>query len=265
MHSAPALPELDTAWLQSLFDRFDAMAREAVQHPDPQEKADGTVVTRLDREVSAMVRDAVGRRYPESGLISEEEPEHYRADADWQWVLDPLDGTAAFARGFPVWGMGLGVMHRGEPRGGFLRFPVVNETFTCMDGTVTVNGEPWHPAPVNRVPDTENVLIGSGLQGVLPMDALRGIKLRNYGSSLYHLVCLGIGRAEAVINARCYLWDLVQALPFTRARGCVEVYCDGRPLSVKSILDATDDHFRVPEPFVVGEPHIVEQVLQRWR
>ena len=101
--------------IADLLDGFDARAMAAFRQVSTHIKADGTPVTRVDQETTEAVQTALRKRFPNYGILSEENPEDYLPDAEWQWVLDPLDGTAMFARGFPVWGIGLGLMRGQTP------------------------------------------------------------------------------------------------------------------------------------------------------
>jgi myo-inositol-1(or 4)-monophosphatase len=251
-------------WLGPLLAEFDRLALNAFQSVKAEAKADGSVVTELDRAVSQLTKETLRSRFPRAGFLSEEEATHYLPEAENQWVLDPIDGTAGFVRGFPVWGFGLGLMRRLEPCEGYLRFPLLAETCACVNGVISVNGGAFSPPETPAVADTHNVLIGSGLHGILALDRLKGIKLRNWGSNLYHLVSLALGRSEAMITQRCYIWDLVPGLPFTRARGFVEKYLDGRPFQLGDLFHGSR-RFRLEVPIVIGPADQVDDILARLR
>src|SRR3954466_4718714 len=123
------------------------------------DKADGSSVTRADREASAHVLRRLNGYTPDYGVISEEERVSYLPDARWQWAVDPLDGTASFARGLPVWGLAMGLLNGPEPVAGYLHFPMVRQTFTSENGVALLNGAPVPPAPTHLAPDTLNVMI----------------------------------------------------------------------------------------------------------
>lgn len=249
--------------VRDLLDAFDRIALEAFHEVSADMKADGTPVTRVDREVTDLVLQALKARFPDHGILSEEEAELWQPQAAWQWVLDPLDGTAMFARGLPVWGMGLGLMHRNEPVEGYLSFPVVGERFRCAGGRLLVNERPFRPGPGNRMPHTRTILVGSDLLRELPLQRVADYKMRNFGTNLYHLMAVALGRAEVMISPRTYLWDLAPALPFTRQRGQVERYLDGTPFRIEDIRSPAGEARRLRQPLLVGDPVAVERVLAR--
>ena len=85
------------------------------------------------------------------------------------------------------------------------------------------------------------------------------VKLRVFGSNLYHMASLAMGRAEAMICGRVYLWDLAAALPMTRARGFSERYVDGRPFDLGEVLRAANR--RVAAPLVLATPQRIEEIV----
>jgi fructose-1,6-bisphosphatase/inositol monophosphatase family enzyme len=223
------------------------------------EKTDGSSVTRADREASTLVLDRLKSQTPEIGIISEEERQSYRPEALWQWAVDPLDGTASFARGLPVWGLGMGLMRGTDPIAGYLRFPAIRQTFTFEDRVGLLNGQPISDSPDGVAADTRNVMITS-IHEFVDVRRIEGHRFHNLGSNLYHLLMLACGRCEAIITGPCYLWDLAPALPFTRARGCVERYLDGSKLDIRPLL-LPGYGFPVRQPLVVGPEATVDRLL----
>ena len=72
-------------------------------------------VSEVDRAVEALVRERVGARFPGHGVIGEEVEEAPAADAEYVWAIDPIDGTANFVNGFPLFAVSIGVLHHGRP------------------------------------------------------------------------------------------------------------------------------------------------------
>ncbi|MCH8074435.1 MAG: hypothetical protein IIC13_16745 [SAR324 cluster bacterium] len=249
--------------IRSIFRTYDEAALSAFRQvsTEAEAKADGTAVTRLDREASQLVLETLSAHTPQYGVISEEESEPILPGAEWRWVIDPLDGTASFARGFPVWGLGIGLMRGGEPMEGFLRFPALNETYACAGGLFTFNGSPVRPPASPPLPDTRHYLVDSSLHKWLSSyDPFSGTKLRAFGSNLYHMACLALGRAEAMICGRVYLWDLAPALPMTRAAGLVERYVDGGTFDLGEL--GAHNGFRIRGPLVIAPPETLESLVR---
>jgi len=254
------LPAAHAELIARLFRQYDALALGAFRDIRAETKVDGTTVTRVDREASHLVSEALKAHTPDFGVLSEEEAQPYRPEARWQWVIDPLDGTASFARGYPVWGLGIGLLEEDRPRQGFLRFPALDETYACDGDALTFNGRPLAPLEPDALGDTRNFLLDSSLHKRIQSFApLRDFKLRVFGSNLYHMVSLAMGRAEAMICGRVYLWDLAAALPMTRARGFTERYVDGRPFDLGEVLRAPNH--RVGAPLILSTPERIDEIV----
>ena len=248
------------ALIAELFQRFDALALRSFRSIRAEMKKDGTTVTAVDREVSRVVTAALKAHTPEYGVISEEEAEAHLPTARWQWVVDPLDGTASFARGYPVWGLGIGLMEGDRPAEGYLRFPALDESYAFDGERLRFNGRPVPPLEPPAVGDTHNYLLDSSLHKRFQSFApLREVKLRVFGSALYHLASLALGRAEAVICGRVHLWDLAAALPMTRAQGLVERYVDGSAFDLVEVLRA--ETYRVRLPLVLATPERIDRIV----
>jgi fructose-1,6-bisphosphatase/inositol monophosphatase family enzyme len=256
--TAPHLP-----FIRSLFQQYDTLALRHFGNVRPEAKADGSAVTRLDREASATIVAALKDYTPDFGIVSEEEATAYRSDAEWKWVIDPVDGTASFARGYAVWGLGIGLMHEDRPVEGYMRFPVLGETFLFADGQGMHNGQPMSVAPPFSISDTHNVLTSSTLHAEIPYQKLAHFKLRSLGSTLYQLGCLAMGRADAMICPASYLWDLAAGLPFTRAAGLVERGIDGAPFRLEEVAHSPE--YRMSAPILIGRPAEVEALASALR
>src|SRR5690606_32076837 len=85
-------------------------------------------VTVADRAGEAAMRALIAARYPDHGIVGEEFGSQH-ADAEYVWVLDPIDGTRAFITGVPVWGILIGLTHNGRPLLGMVHQPFTGERF----------------------------------------------------------------------------------------------------------------------------------------
>ncbi len=96
-------------------------------------KSDLTPVTAVDRQVEDFVIEQIAARYPSHRILSEEGGA-LRDGEDFTWVIDPIDGTRAFASGLPIWGVSIGVLQGSQPHAGGFYLPATNELFwgTCQ-------------------------------------------------------------------------------------------------------------------------------------
>ena len=105
-------------------------------------KPDASPVTDVDREAETAIRDMVRATYAKHGVIGEEfEAEH--PEADYVWVVDPLDGTKCFITGKPLFGTLIGLLRGGLPVLGLIDHPILRERWIGARGrATTVNGDP---------------------------------------------------------------------------------------------------------------------------
>lgn len=242
-----------------LFRDYDAITLPLHGVVDGEDKQDGSSVTQADRRASTHTVNRLKCYTPDYGIISEEEEVSYLPQARYQWAIDPLDGTASFARGLPVWGLGMGLLEDGIPIAGYLHFPVVRETFTCEAGLARRNGVPVVHSAARRAPDTRNIMITS-IHDYVDVRRIHGYRIHNLGSNLYHLMMLATGRCEAIVTGPCYLWDIAPALPFTRALGYVERYLDGSVFDISCLMTPSYG-FPMRQPLIVGPSASVESLL----
>lgn len=204
-------------------------------------KADGSEVTLADRAAERAIRAAIAQRYPEHAVLGEEFGGE-RSDAP-QWIVDPLDGTSAFALGLPLFGTLIAYAEHGEPQIGVIHFPVLGETvyaarglgcwFRRRDGeTVAVRVRP--PAPLS-----EAIVSASGVHATdvqperdgrayaLTTLIARAKKFRVCGDCLQHaLVCRG--SLHVAIDTIMQPWDIAALVPCIEEAGGVCSTVDGR-------------------------------------
>src|SRR6185369_10294962 len=72
------------------------------QGVEAEAKADGSPVTRADKECEALIREAIHERFSDDGILGEEEGESNGVKSRRRWIIDPIDGTYGFARGIPI-------------------------------------------------------------------------------------------------------------------------------------------------------------------
>jgi histidinol phosphatase-like enzyme (inositol monophosphatase family) len=114
----------------------------ASQVPEVGIKSDVSLVTATDRAVEARLREMIEARFPEHGVLGEELGQR-DVDAEFVWVLDPIDGTAPFVAGLPVYGTLIGLAHGGRPVLGVIDHPATDDRWLGVVGEGTRrNGAP---------------------------------------------------------------------------------------------------------------------------
>ena len=104
------------------------------------DKSNGGVfdpVTEADRASEAVMRSRIKTTFPDHGIIGEEFGSE-KPDAEFVWVLDPIDGTKAFISGLPLWGTLIGLTRNGHPAFGMMNQPYTKERFFGDGGAATL-------------------------------------------------------------------------------------------------------------------------------
>ena len=123
----------------------DEASKEILPHYGPdieiERKSDATPVTIADQNAEKRIREILAERYPEHGIIGEEYGCE-RDDADFVWVLDPVDGTKSFISGVPLFATLIALMHKGRPVIGAINQPILKQIVIGDGETTTLNGKP---------------------------------------------------------------------------------------------------------------------------
>ncbi len=118
-------------------DKFQALDTLNVQR-----KGQHDLVSEADRDTETLIRNAIAEAWPDDGIVGEEHGRKH-GTSGFDWVIDPIDGTANYVAGIPHWCVVLACCHQGLPVVGVIHDPNAGETFTATKGGgCHVNGKP---------------------------------------------------------------------------------------------------------------------------
>lgn len=202
-------------------------------------KADRTPVTEVDIAAERAIRELLQARFPEDGFHGEELAAE-RLDAEALWLVDPIDGTKSFVRGYPMFSTQIALMWRGRLELGVSCAPVYGETAWAERG-----GGTWLDGArlaVSRVAKLEQAALSTGNLKTLaagPRWAALGRivsrldRIRGYGDFLhYHL--LAAGRIDAVLESNVHILDVAALAVIVEEAGGRVTDLDGAPLTLAS-------------------------------
>ncbi len=98
------------------------------------EKSRSNLVTEADFAAQKAIAELLGSRFPQHGLLGEEDLGHDLPEAEYRWIIDPLDGTTNYVHGFPYYAVSIGLEHQGELIAGVVFDPVRDELFMAAKG-----------------------------------------------------------------------------------------------------------------------------------
>lgn len=192
-------------------------------------------VTAADRAAEQAMRTLIRQHFPDHGIVGEEYGAD-RSDAEYVWVLDPIDGTKSFITGMVAWGTLIGLMRFGEPVFGMMNQPFTREKFSGDGGAAHYRG----PAGNRdlRVRDCASLsdAILSTTSPLLMNKADRAafgrlehkVKLSRYGGDCYAYGMLAAGLIDLVVETEIKPHDIVPLIPIvTGAGGIVTTWENG--------------------------------------
>lgn len=201
-------------------------------------KGDASPVTKADRDAEEAIRILIATRFPTHGVIGEEHGED-RPDAEWVWVLDPIDGTRAFVTGRPLFGSLIGLLHRGVPVLGIIDQPVTGERWVGAAGRPTRFRAPIGGTaacrPCAAVGEAElsctspDMFLAPDRPG---FERIRGAARRvTWGGDCYAYGLLAIGLVDIVVDATMKIWDWAALVPVVEGAGGRVTDWTGAPLA----------------------------------
>ncbi len=232
-------PEPFIAFAEELAEAAGAVVRRYFRTPlAVADKADRSPVTVADREAEAAMRALIERRWPEHGIIGEELPP-LRADADYVWLLDPIDGTKSFITGRPLFGTLVALGFRGAPILGVIDHVMMGERWVGARGRgTTLNGR---PARVRACAGLESAALYASSPDIFEgADAeafarLSGrVKLPLYGGDCYAYGLLASGYVDLVVEATLGPDDFFALVAVVEEAGGVMTDWAGAPLGLHS-------------------------------
>ena len=172
-------------------------------------KGDGTPVTEADRAAERLVRERLLALHPDDSILGEEEEDHIGTSGR-TWIVDPIDGTKAFARGVPLYSNLLAAVDEHGPLLGVINLPGVGTTVYAGRGLGAFrDGRRVHVS--DRTAPTDCVLSTSGFTN-WPETMLLGVKragfqLRTWGDG-YGYAMVACGALDAMVDPAVSLWDI---------------------------------------------------------
>jgi inositol-phosphate phosphatase/L-galactose 1-phosphate phosphatase/histidinol-phosphatase len=203
-----------------------------------EDKADLTPVTAADRAAEAVMRRLIEARFPEHGIIGEEFG-RVREDAEFVWVLDPIDGTKSFISGVPLFGILIALSRRGHPVLGVIDQPISRERWVGATGRpTTLNGAAIHCracsalAAATLFATTPNMFRGQDAAAFARVSA--AVKLTRFGADCYAYGLLAAGFVDLVLEASLKPYDFCAMVPIVEGAGGVATDWQGRALDLAS-------------------------------
>lgn len=196
---------------------------------DVERKADGSEVTAADRDAEKLLRQLVGRAFPDDGLLGEEFGEE-PGSSGYRWIFDPIDGTKSFVHGVPLYGTLVAVERDGESVIGVICMPGLDEAVWAAEGQGAwrqLSGGQPAPARVSNVERLdETMLCVTAIDYFMQtdrtaafVDLARRVRATRGWSDCYAHVLAATGRADIVLEPMVSIWDVAPMIPIINEAG----------------------------------------------
>ena len=209
-------------------------------------KSDQTPVTIADREAEAAIKRVLRAAFPDHAFYGEEEGRE--GEGDFLWLIDPIDGTRSFVRGYPMFSTQIALMHRGELVLGVSSASEFGElAWARKGGGAFLDGKPIHVSDTNTFDAQTAISFGNvkTLSRGAGWNALAGLiqrcgRTRGYGD-FYHYHLLARGSLDLVIESDVNILDIAALAVIVREAGGAFTDLAGRELSLAttSVLAGT--------------------------
>src|SRR5215467_11485855 len=205
-------------------------------------------VTAADRAAEAAMRTLIKRTFPKHGIIGEEFGAE-RRDAEYVWVLDPIDGTKSFICGMPAWGTLIALLRAGQPVFGMMSQPFTRERFSGDGGRARYRGPAGErDLRVRACAElsaavlftTSPLLMNAGDRASFGRIE-EAVRLSRYGGDCYAYCMLAAGHIDLVIETELKPHDVLPLVPIIAgAGGVMTTWDNGSPAAGGRIIAAGD-------------------------
>lgn len=205
-------------------------------------------VTAADRAGETAMRRLISETFPDHGITGEEFGIE-RGEAEFQWVLDPIDGTRAFITGLLAWGTLIGLLRAGNPVYGLMHQPFTREMFWGDCGAARYRGPGGERKLRTRKctaldqavlsSTSPRLFQGADLAAFERVEA--AVRHTRYGGDCYAYCMLAAGHIDLVIESGLKPYDIVALIPIIEGAGGVVTTWDGKPATNGGRIIAAGD------------------------
>nr|MBI3614853.1 inositol monophosphatase [Nitrospirota bacterium] len=199
------------------------------------------LVTDADRRSEQAVIEVIRKTFPAHRILAEEGGAQAGSNPEYQWVIDPLDGTTNFAHGYPAYCISIGVEYRDHCIFGVVLDPTRQELFTAEAGSgAFLNDVPLH---VSRTPRLDGALLVTGFAYDIRVSAQNNLDnfsrfaltaqgVRRTGTAALDMCYVAAGRFDGFWELKLHPWDTAAGLIILREAGGRVTDFKGTPYSI---------------------------------
>ncbi len=237
------MPRLSTEYFIPFAEQLANASGEVVrryfrQRYELELKPDATPVTQADKESERAMRAMIRNTFPDHGVMGEEFGDQ-NVDAEYVWIIDPIDGTKSFIIGRPIFGTLIALTHKGKPVLGIIDQPILGERWVGVNGHQTYFNN--RDAQVRACPYLQDAVmcttsphLFSREETKVYNDVRKQVHDTIYGGDCYNYGLLASGTVDVVIEASLKPHDYCAFVPIIENAGGVVTDWQGNPLTLSS-------------------------------
>lgn len=198
------------------------------------------LVTEVDTHSEKKIIEIINRHFPEHSIISEEVGELMQ-DSDYQWIIDPIDGTVNFAHGIPICCVSIGLKYKDDLLLGTVYNPMMNELFFAEKGKGAMLND--NPISVSKKTNFKKACLVTGFPYKWPKSyehpikvferfIMEGLPVRRLGSAAIDLCWVACGRFDGFWEYNLSSWDVAAGYLIVQEAGGKITNFEGQPYSV---------------------------------
>ncbi|MER3500396.1 MAG: hypothetical protein IMHGJWDQ_000603 [Candidatus Fervidibacter sp.] len=216
----------------------------------PSEKPDRSFVTEADKRVESFLRSELAKHFPGTEVLGEEVEQSVRANV--AWVVDPIDGTANFVAGVPIWAVSVGLVADGVPVLGVVFYPAFGELYIAQQGKgAWLNGSRIFARQDNQIRHDD--LLGLSTLSIKRMKVHLPCKVRSLGTAVACFTFVAKGSFIGGVLTDNRVWDIAAGWLIAKEAGAEVVYL----LTGEPIARLTLGREQLP-PQLVAPPQFLE-------
>ncbi|UCE85381.1 MAG: inositol monophosphatase [Deltaproteobacteria bacterium] len=203
------------------------------------------LVTEVDHACERLIVDAIASERPSDAILAEEGGGADRPDAEWRWIVDPLDGTTNYAHGYPCFCVSIGVERRGVRTVGVVYDPLRDELYWSVRGAGAHRND--EPVSVSKESQLGKALLATGFaydvhesdrDNLAEFGAFlkTARAVRRDGSAALDLCYVASGRFDGYWELNLRPWDVAAGLLIVEEAGGRTSDCSGGPAAAEQIV-----------------------------
>lgn len=213
------------------------------KHFGEENKFNDTPVTLADREIEGSIRDAIIKHFPDHGIVGEEFG-NTNENADYKWIIDPIDGTISFVIGRPIFGNLIALSYKDEPILGIINQPITGERWLgTKNGPSLLNGQIIKTRNITKLEDAILCTTSPAFFKDNDLEMLKSISSKTkyqsqdgviYGGDCYLFGLLACGSVDIIIEQGLKNYDFMALAPIVESAGGIITDWEGNKLNLNS-------------------------------